>query len=262
MLVFLCVKFLLNFPDYNLPYMLNSNNTKQFIDALKQEYPQAFQRTFIFYGLIKTKGLMDERKEIIPLILALCIFLPLSYVLSEYIAHQLPQFAGFQAGAIAVLGIMLFFMLICPMILKQIKHSSRSLYLQLQHTPFKLTLLILLQGLNLAFIESWFVQGVLFFLAISFGFIRFYKENLFKESTSNEQYLLIQEIRRISFWTYKKNLRLQLTKYLVSKSSPRYEYLQQQQQQFTQLHQQLIDLESRLCKIYKYNLQSYLDQLM
>lgn len=242
--------------------MLNSNDTKQFIDTLKQQYPQAFSRNHIFYGLIKTKGIMDERKEIIPLVLALCIFLPICFLLSEYIQFALPHFAGFQAGAIAVLVIMLFFMLICPIILKQIKHSSHSLYLQLQHTPFKLSILILLQALNLAFLESWFVQGILFFLAISFGFIRFYKENLFKESASAEHYLMIQEIRRISFWTYKKSLGIKLRKALVSQSSRRYTTLAQQQLEFTELHQQLIELESRLCKIYKYTLQSYLDQFM
>lgn len=82
--------------------------------------------------------------------------------LGHFISVQLPQFDHFRSYGIAVLAIMLLFMLYTPLVIKQIKHSSTSLYQQLRHTPIKLAGLILLQAINIAYIESIFLQIILF----------------------------------------------------------------------------------------------------
>lgn len=107
---------------------------------------------------------------------------------------------------LAVLAVMLFFMLITPLVIKQMKHSSVSLYKQLCHTPIKLAVIILLQAINIAYVESSFLQSLLFFFAMSFGFVRFYKENLFRDHSDSHQYYYLQETRRVCFWSYKTSL--------------------------------------------------------
>ena len=119
--------------------------------------------------------------------------------LSHLIADHLPQFDNVRAQGIAVLVIMLQFMLYITAVIKQMKHSSVSLYQQLRHTPIKLTGLIVLQSLNIAYFESNFLQIILFFLALSLGFVNIYQENMFREHTQKEQYFYLQEIRRICF---------------------------------------------------------------
>ena len=52
------------------------------------------------------------------------IFCSIYFSLGQYIANHFPKFDSFQANGIAALAIMLFFMIIVPIIIKQIKHSS------------------------------------------------------------------------------------------------------------------------------------------
>lgn len=243
--------------------MISNKQAASYLKQLQQLHPSAFKRNFILYGQIKTKGILDELKELIPFGLALTIFVPLSYVLSEFIAAAQPKLEGFQASAFATLTIMLFFMLIAPIVLKQIKHSSVSLYAQLKNTPIKLTALILIQAINIAFIESWFLQGILFFFAMSFGFIKFYKENMFRDKTTSEQYHYIQEIRRACYWTYKQSVKLYIKLLLTSKSSAKYIELQSRKAQIANLHTELMNYENKLCMTHKHiDIDKYLDDML
>lgn len=243
--------------------MISNKHTASYLKQLQQLHPSAFKRNFILYGQIKTKGILDELRELIPFGLALSIFVPLSYVLSELIASHQPKFEGFQASAFATLTIMVFFMLVAPVVLKQVKHSSVSLYAQLKNTPIKLTVLILLQALNITFIESWFIQGILFFFAMSFGFIKFYKENMFREKTTSEQYYYLQEIRRACYWTYKQSVKLYIKLIFTSKSSVKYTELEKCKVQIANLHTELMNYENKLCMTHKHtDLDKYLDDII
>lgn len=243
--------------------MISNKQTALYLEQLRQRHPSAFKRNFILYGQIKTKGLLDELKELIPFGLALMIFIPISYVLSEYITVLFPKFNSFQASAIASLVVTLFFMLICPFVLKQIKHSSVSFYAQLKNTPIKITILILLQAINIAWIESWIMQGILFFFAMSFGFIKFYKENMFKEQTTPEQYHYLQEIRRICYWTYKQSIKLNTRLLITQKNTEKYTQLMKKRNQLVELHVELINYENKLCITHKHlDIDKYLDNIM
>ena len=243
--------------------MISKQQTVLFLKQLRQEYPSAFKRNYLFYSMIKTKGILDELKELIPWLLAAMIFISLAISLGHLIALQLPQLSAFRAQGTAVLAIMLLFMLYTPLVIKQIKHSSISMYQQLRHTPVKLATLIVLQTINIAYIESIFLQGILFFFALSFGFVHFYKENMFRADTQVEQYFYLQEIRRICFWSYKQIFKTKLKRLISTKNSVPYKTAQQQEKQFVDLYMQLIQYENALCKTYKHaDIESYLDSLM
>ena len=243
--------------------MNNNQQVAQYLQELKLQYPNAFKKNLLLYSQIKTKGILDDRKELIPLALSLIIFLPICYLLSMIIAEHQPILEGYRAGGTAVLLIMLFFMVISPLVLKQIKHSSISTYHQLKNTPFKLTILIVIQTLNIGFLESWFVQGVLFYFAICFGFIKFYKENLFRETTTTEQYYYIQEIRRIAFWSYKQNFKYYLKLKLCSSHTKEYQSILQQKAQNADLYVNLMNFENKLCIQYKHtDIENYIDSIM
>ena len=156
--------------------MISKQQTVLFLKQLRAQYPSAFKRNYLFYSMIKTKGILDELKELIPWLLAAMIFISLSISLGHLIAREFAQMNGFRAQGLAVLAIMLLFMLYTPLVIKQIKHSSISMYQQLRHTAIKLAALIVLQAINIAYIESSFLQGIIFFFALSFGFVHFYKE--------------------------------------------------------------------------------------
>lgn len=243
--------------------MISNTQTEKYLQQLHQQHPQAFKRNFMLYGQIKTKGILDELKELIPWVLAVMIFVPFAFGFAELISEAYPKFDFFKSFAISALGISLFFMLSCPVILKQIKHSSTSLYQQLQHTPVKLTALIILQTLNIAFAQSWFLVGVLFFFAMSFGFVKFYKENMFRSSATTVQYHYLQEIRRICFWAYKRTLVLKLKLVFSNKKSEQYQQLLTQKHDYVELYVELINFENKLCMTHKHtDLENYLDSMM
>ncbi|WP_407305279.1 hypothetical protein [Acinetobacter sp.] len=243
--------------------MISNKQTALFLKQMREQHPTAFKRNYLFYSMIKTKGILDELKELIPWILAAMIFISLSMSLSHFVSIQLPQFDTFRSHGIAVLAIMLLFMLYTPLVIKQIKHSSTSLYQHLRHTPIKLAVLIVLQTINIAYIESTFLEIILFFLALSFGFVRFYKENMFRENTQNEQYFYLQETRRICFWSYKQILKIKFKSLFHTKNSKVHAALQRQEKNFVELHIQLIRYENELCKTHKHiDVETYLDSLM
>lgn len=243
--------------------MISNQKSEQFLKQLHELYPSAFKGNFMLYGQIKTKGVLDELKELIPWVLALTIFGSTAYGIGELIYQQFPQFEYFRAFSIAALGLTLFMMMVSPIIIKQIKHSSTSLYQQLQHTPLKLTALIILQALNIAFAESWLLMVLFFFAALSFGFVKFYKENMFRSSATILQYHELQQVRRICFWTYKQTLKINFKLLCNHKHSEKYQTLLKQKTQFVDLHVELINLENKLCMTYKHvDLEHYLDSIM
>lgn len=243
--------------------MIKSQQAMLYLQDLQNKYPQAFKRNFLFYSQMKTKGLLDEAKEFIPWVLSIMIFCSLYFSLGHYIESHVPQFNAFQAKGTAALAIMLFFMFIAPFIIKQIKHSSVHLYKQLNNTPFKLAVLIILQALNIYFIESILLQGVLFFFAMSFGFVKFYKENLFRDSTKDNEYYQLQQIRRTCFWAYKQAIKAKTKMKFYSKNSRKFKAQQQKLTQYLELHLQLLKYENEMCMTYKYvDLDAYMDSLM
>lgn len=242
---------------------MQSTQVSLLLKHVQSMHPQAFQRNYVFYGQIKTKGVLDDRKEFIPWILALMIFLPISLVLKDYFLLVFNSKDAFKAQTAAVISILLFLMLIVPLIIKQIKHSSHSLYQQLKHSPLKLTIVILLEGLNLAFLQSSFLLWLLFFFGISFGFVRFYKENLFRIESKDTDLYQLQQLRRACFWAYKKTYSLRLKLCFQSKQSERYSEMKNQLEQYATLHTQLFKAEHEYCKKIKHiDLDSYLDELM
>lgn len=243
--------------------MIQNKQVSFYLNQLQQQYPKAFKYNFLFYSQIKTKGLLDEAKEFIPWILSIMIFCSIYFSLGHYISIHFVQFDAFQANAIAALAVMLFFMLIVPIIINQIKHSSTHLYQQLNNTPFKLAALIILQALNLYFIESTLLQGLLFFFAMSFGFVKFYKENLFRDSTKDTEFYQLQQIRRTCFWAYKQTKKARFKMRFYNKNSEQYQFQQQQLTQYLELHLQLLKYENEMCKTYKYeDLDAYMDSMM
>lgn len=243
--------------------MTQNKQAVHFLQQLKLQYPAAFKRNYLLYSMLKTQGILDELKELLPWIIAAMIFVSLSMSIHQAIQHYFPSISDFRSNSIAVLSIMLFFMLVVPVVIKQIKHSSMSLYQSLKNTPFKLAVVILLQLFNIAFLQSQFVQSVLFFFAISFGFVRFYKENLFKGESSSEQYYILQETRRICYWSYKQMLKAQFKLKLCAVSGTKQIQLKEEFTKFQTLHIQMLHYENQLCKKLKHkNVENYLDELM
>lgn len=242
--------------------MIQNKKNVLFLQQVKAQYPAAFKKNYLFYSMIKTQGMLDDLKELIPWLLAGMIFVSLHFSFAYSLEHHFPEMSGFRAHAIATLGIMLFFMALAPLIIKQIKHSSVSLYQHLQHTPLKLAILILLEGLNIACVQSLFLQAVLFFFAMSFGFVRFYKENLFRAGISKEQYFYLQETRRVCFWAYKQSLKLKLKLKINTQNTAQWAGIQQELEQMHTLHLQLMHYEHQLCKKFKHlDLDDYLDEI-
>ena len=241
---------------------MKEQQAKLFLEQLQLQYPQAFKRNFLLYSMLKTKGLFDELKELIPWVLAAMIFVSISMVLSSQIEILFTQIGSFRAYGLAVLSIMLFFMLLCPLIIKQIKHSSTSLYQQLRHTPIKLAAIIILQAINIAFIENYLLQSVLFFFALSFGFIKFYKENLFRPDTALKDYYYLDETRRVCFWFYKQTLKQKIQLIFTMNNAERQKSLKQNIQQLQDLHLKTLNFEDILCKSVKHvDIDDYLEEI-
>lgn len=233
------------------------------LQQLQLLYPAAFKRNYLWYSQIKTKGILDDRKEFIPWILACMIFIPISFVLKDALLNKFEQFSTFQAHAYAILAILLFFMLVVPIIIKQIRHSSNSLYQLIRHSPIKMAIVIVLTALNIAFVQSEFLMWGLLFFGTSFGFVRFYKENLFRQNCQDAELYQLQQLRRVCFWAYQQTVftRAQLT--FMSKQNPEYAPLKRQLNRYADLHAQLFKAEHDYCKRIKHiDVDSYLDEML
>ncbi|GAA5556174.1 hypothetical protein Asch01_00874 [Acinetobacter schindleri] len=53
------------------------------LQQLQRLYPEAFKHNYLFYSQIKTRGVLDDRREFIPWLLASMIFVPISFVLKD-----------------------------------------------------------------------------------------------------------------------------------------------------------------------------------
>ena len=243
--------------------MIKAQQASTYLQQLQAQYPEAFKRNFLFFAQLKTKGILDELKEIIPWILAILIFVSSSFLLGMYIEDLFPIFNTLQSRGIAILGIMLLFMLTVPFIIRQIKHSSIHLYQQLSNTPLKLAVLIILQAVNIAYVQSALLQGVLFFFALSFGFVKFYKENMYRENTQDDDFYHLQQIRRICYWSYKKAQKTKRKMKFENKNSEQYKLHQTQLTEYLELHIHLLKFENELSKTYKFvDLDAYIDSMM
>ena len=121
----------------------------------------------------------------------------------------------------------------------------------------------MLQALNMLYLDSMFMLYLLLFFAISFGFVRFYKENLFREQTTSQEYYILQQIRRASFWSYKQTLLAKWRYRLLKKGSQQAKLQSLQMQYYLSLHLELYKYEHELCKKYKHtDIEKYLDSLM
>lgn len=240
--------------------MINHQQVIALFQQLQEQHPQAFKRNILFYSLLKTKGMLDELKEIIPWLLALMIFLSSAFTLAEYFSTLWIHLNSFQYMGSAIIVIMLIMRLYLPFIMWQIHHSSNSLYAHLKNTPLKLTIVIILQAINLLYIESSVLQFVLFFFALSLGFVRLYKESMFLEKTTAEQQYYLQQIRKATLWAYKKNRKAALKMKFKTKSDNT--LLQAEQKYFHHLYLELKKYEDKMCNTYKHaDIESYIDTI-
>ena len=233
------------------------------LKQLELLYPGAFKRNYLLYSQLKTKGMLDERKELIPWVLALMIFVPISYVIQELILSRFEQLDALQAHAYAILSILLFQMAILPIVIKQIRHSSHSLYQFLRHSPLKLAVVIILFALNTAYLHSPWIMWILFFFGISFSFVRIYKENLFKAQSELLEHYQLQQLRRVCFWAYKQAFKTRLKLRFMPRTHPKYDFLTQQLKQYAELYTQMLKHEQQYCKNLKHlDLDSYMDEML
>lgn len=243
--------------------MITQQQTIERLLPLLKQHPQAFKRSFLFYGFIQVEGALDTWKELIPWLIAFTIFLPTTYLIHYFIQLNFIQISSFQSYSISAILITLFLMVILPFIIYQIRHSSHQLYTSLKNAPFKVTLLIILQAINLKFFESSLLLSLLFFLSISYGFIGFYKENLFKPYTAQPDQYNLKLIRNACFWSHLKIIQLSIRIKLSKKSSQNYQQILAQKSSLIQLNTELNSLESELYKSLKYaDLETYIDELM
>ena len=249
--------------NFLLIIMTTSKQAQLYVKELQENYPQAFKKNWLFFGFIQTKGALDELKEVIPWVIALTTFIPLTYVLSIYIDHVFQSFSNFQAQATAIICIMLFFMLTLPCVIYQIHHTSPRLYQHIKNLPFKLAIIIVLQAINIKFFENIILQGVLFFLSLSYGFISCYKENLFKSHSTKTDQFTLNQIRKICFWSHLKIIKCTLRLALTQKSSKNYVKILQQKNDFILLNKHVMQFEDQFYQSIKYiDLESYVDELM
>ena len=239
--------------------MMPTRQVTLLLQQLKRQYPAAFKGNYLFYSQIKIRGIWDKAKSFIPWTLAAMIFIPISLMSRDLLQHAFMQISEFQAQSYAILGILFFLMLSLTLILQQIQHSSYSLYQSLRHTPIKMAIVIRLLALNLLFMKSSLLMWTLFFFGVSFGFVRFYRENLFRTNSQNAEHYQLQQLRKICFWAYKQTCLIRLKLRFYSSHDPRHAELKQQLNHYAGLYTRLLKYEHQYCKTIKYlDIDSYL----
>lgn len=240
---------------------MSTSQVTLLLQQLQQQYPAAFKANYLFYGQIKIRGIWDQGKVLVPWVLAAMIFVPSSLILRDLIQQTFMPISEFQAQSYAILAILLFLMLMFTLILQQIQHSSYSLYQFLRQTPIKMTAVIVLQILNQVFLENSVLMWSLLFFGISFGFVRFYKENLFRQSSQSTEHYQLQQLRKICFWAYKQTCLLRLKLRFCSSNDPQHAQIEQQLNHYAKLYTQLLKHEHQYCKTIKHlDIDSYLDE--
>lgn len=240
---------------------MQSKQVQLLLQQLETLYPAAFKRNFLLYSQIKTRGILDDWRELVPWVLAVMIFIPISLILQNFFSNHLEKLDAFQSQSYAIISILLVLMWVLPFVIKQIKHSSHSLYQLLRHAPIKLAVVILLSGLNLMFTESSLLMWILFYFGVNFGFVRFYKENLFRDHSQSLEYYQLQQLRRICFWAYKQTVKSRLKLRLISSQSSHYQARKIQLGHEADLYVKLLKYEQAYCKQIKHlDLDSYIDE--
>lgn len=240
---------------------MQSKQVQQLLQQLETLYPAAFKHNYLFYSQIKTRGILDDRRELIPLGLALMIFIPISLILQNFFSSHLQNLDAFQSQSYAIITILLVLMWVLPFVIKQIKHSSNSLYQLLRHAPIKLAVVIILSGLNVMFLESSLAMWILFYFGVNFGFVRFYKENLFRDHSSSVEHYQLQQLRRVCFWAYKQTVKSRLTLRFSPNHTKAYHARKVQLGHEADLYVQLLKYEHAYCKQIKHiDLDSYIDE--
>ena len=240
---------------------MQAKHVQHILQQLSEIYPAATRHNYLFFSQIKTKGVLDDKRELIVWILALCIFVPISLVMQQKF-EQFFELSSFQALSYSVLTLALFFMLVVPFIIYQIKHASNSLYQLQQSAPIKLTIVIILHALNMLFLQNLILVWLALFFTVSFSFVRLYKENLFRESTTTQDYFQLQQVRRMCFWAYKQAMKTKIKMRFCSQQSAHYALLKKSLVIYADLHTQLFKLEHQYCKQIKYiDLETYLDEI-
>jgi hypothetical protein len=98
---------------------------------------------------------------------------------------------------------------------------------------------------------------------MGFGFVKFYKENLFRNSVTHVGLYYLQELRRFNFWSYKQTVKLKFILQFTKKDTEKYQQKLKQLQHFQALHLKSMHMEQQLCQTHKYqDLENYLDSLM
>ena len=238
------------------------HNTQTYsVTQLQSRYPEAFRHNYLLFGVIKTKGILDEKKEFTPWLIVCISILPF-LILMFYTLKTTFSFNVFHSLAISCGALTLILMCIAPLVIYQIRHSSVSLYQNLRRTPLKITILFVLQTVNYLYWQSMTVTVVLTYFLILFGFIRFYKENLFRTHTTSEQQNHLQLIRQICWWSYYRSLILRTKIFLISKNNSKYHRYLRKLKEMKNLHLNMMTLEHQMCKKYKHlTASSYIDSL-
>ena len=223
--------------------MLTDQQVLADIQQLQQKYPDAFKYPSIWYGSYKCHHL----GSIIPFLLALIIFLPCVLVIEA----MLTLHSAFAPKGLGSIIMMLLFMLYVPFLIKQAKHSSHLFYQQQCHAPIKITLCIVVQAINVMYWQSRILESLTLTFAMSYGFVRFYRENHFLAHTQSYHFYALQQIRRACWWSYRRTEQHRIALKYTQAGSEAYQQQQKSLQSCLELHLSLYQYEYQLCTQYK-----------
>ena len=63
---------------------MQSKQVQLLLQQLETRYPAAFKRNYLLYSQIKTRCILDDQREVIPWVLAVMIFIPISLILKDF----------------------------------------------------------------------------------------------------------------------------------------------------------------------------------
>ena len=99
---------------------MQSKQVQLLLQQLETRYPAAFKRNYLLYSQIKTRGILDDQREIIPWVLAVMIFIPISLILKNFYLTHLENLDPLQSHSYAIISILLVLMWVLPFVIKQI----------------------------------------------------------------------------------------------------------------------------------------------
>ena len=86
---------------------MQSKQVQLLLQQLETLYPAAFKRNFLLYSQIKTRGILDDWRELVPWVLAVMIFIPISLILQNFFSNHLEKLDAFQSLSYAIISILL-----------------------------------------------------------------------------------------------------------------------------------------------------------